>query len=88
MRNTIETVDWIQLQKDHDSGVSWYKLGVSTKLLKKAEKLGMIINRKIRQKLTDSTKKKMSILDREFGRGTDFICSDKEVDAQGGTLVI
>lgn len=66
MRNTIESVDWIQLQKNHDSGVSWYKLGVSTTLLKKAENLGMIINRKIRQKLSDSTKRKMSISKKEF----------------------
>jgi hypothetical protein len=35
-----------------------------------------------------TTKKKMSLLDREFGRGTDFICTDKDVDASGGTLVI
>jgi hypothetical protein len=30
----------------------------------------------------------VSLITRPFGRGTDFICSNSTVDADGGTIVI
>ena len=33
-------------------------------------------------------KGKITLIDRTFGRGTDFICDDEKVDRNGGMIAI
>ncbi len=58
----------------------------------KRDQMLLVINQKTRD-ITDAVRRatrkgQISLIEKSFGRGTDFICLDKEINAKGGVLVL
>lgn len=66
----IKKIDWPHIQEEHNKGVLWYKIpqkfGFCIRILRKAEKLGLIIKIKREKTWTEEDRKKQSQKRKEF----------------------